>query len=312
LASGRQLLLEQFSAVWAKFDTVACEMILENALSNAFKHGRSQNPDVSFTISAGERCNESQRVPIVFRVANRAHPDRPPLTEDFIQKLADQVPGNTGSGAVPALSDQVGLSHCFAIAKACGFALSLKQDDDLVIFEARVMAEHMEPPNDVSPDRVSRPLPPGLRFRVLDDSAVARRLVTHQLTALASPQSVKAFGATQDEVLLFLLQSVTTADVIIMDEHLQYSGAEFRGSDLMERFVAAGFQGLLCARSANCSETDIRKYVRSGAQCILRKEMSGTEMVETIADAYHRMKDADCLPSEASSRCSSVSETGML
>ena len=108
LASGRQLILEQFSAVWAKFDTVACEMILENALSNAFKHGCPQNPDVSFTISAGERCNESQRFPLVFRVANRTHPERPPITADFIQKLVDQVPENTGSRAVPALSDQVG------------------------------------------------------------------------------------------------------------------------------------------------------------------------------------------------------------
>ena len=170
------------------------------------------------------------------------------------------------------------------------------------------MAGHMEPPADVPPDRVSRPLPPGLRFHVLDDSAVARRLVTHQLTALVFPQSVKAFGATQDEVLLFVLQSVATADVVIMDEHLQYSGTEFRGSDLMEQFVAAGFRGLLCARSANCSETDIRKYLQSGARCILGKEMSGSEMVDSIADAYHRMKDAESPPIAASSRRSTISD----
>ena len=290
LASGRHFVRKQFSRVWAQFDSVACEMILENALSNAFKHGCPQNPSVSFVISEAEAApgNES-RVQVLFRVTNRANPDRPKLTEDYIQRLVNEVPTES-SKHMPVLSDQVGLSHCYSIAKTCGFAVSLKQENDLVTFEARVTAERMETPTSAPSHSLPHPLPRGLCIHLLDDSRVARRLVTHQLTTLAFPGSIKAFGATADEVLQFVPSSLGHADIAIMDEHLEYGAGRYAGSDLLRHFVSRGFQGLLCTRWANVSEADIRKYMESGAHCVLGKDMSASEMVDSIAYAYHQLQ----------------------
>ena len=299
LSSGRRLFRQVFSKMWAKLDTVACEMILENALSNAFKHGCPQDPGVSFRISVDAPRDDSPEVQVVFRVTNRSHPDRPRLTDDYIQSLIRQVPTEF-SRCVPVLSDQVGLSHCFAIAKTCGFALSLTEEDGLVAFETRVIAERMEPPAHhtgpachvtAGPSRsVSRPLPTGLRIHVVDDSGVARRLVTHQLISLAAPRTVTTFGETADEVQEVVESSLNRADIVILDEHLEYRNASYTGTKLMEQLVARGFQGLLCARSANSSEAEVEMYTRSGAKCILHKDMSGPEMVQTIAKAYRQLQ----------------------
>ena len=274
-------------------------MILENALSNAFKHGCPQDPGVSFRISVDAPRDDSPEVQVVFRVTNRPHPDRPRLTDDYIQSLIRQVPTEF-SRCVPVLSDQVGLSHCFAIAKTCGFELSLTEEDGLVAFENRVIAECMEPPahrtgpvcnTTAGPSHsVSRPLPPGLRIHVVDDSAVARRLVTHQLNSLAAPRSVTTFGETEDEVQEIVESSLNGADIVILDQHLVYPKASYTGTGLMEQLVARGFQGLICTRSANSSEAEVEMYTRSGAKCILHKDMSGPEMVRTIAEAYHELQ----------------------
>ena len=56
LAAGRKLLLREFCRVRAAFDTIACEMILENALSNAFKHGCPQDAQVAPLPPFGKFC----------------------------------------------------------------------------------------------------------------------------------------------------------------------------------------------------------------------------------------------------------------
>ena len=129
-------------------------------------------------------------------------------------------------------------------------------------------------------------LPPGLVYHVLDDSAVARRLVVSQLLRFVQPAAVRAFGATPAEVEEFLPASLEVADVVIMDENLEYDGARYLGSDLLEQFKKRGFCGLLCTRSANCSAADREKYLRKGAHCILMKDMTGKEMARSVGDAY--------------------------
>jgi hypothetical protein len=295
LASGRELVKREFSSCWAAFDFIACEMILENALSNAFKHGCPRSPDVSFTISANT-SEGSSPAQLLFVVRNRASAARPQLTDEYIQRLVTRIP-ESGDRRMPSTSDHVGLSHCFMIADACGIALSLKQDGDVVTFTAVVNAEIQGPPKDtpVSSQRAASRLPTGLCFHVLDDSPVARRLVVSHLLKFASPASVKVFGETDLEVQEFVSKSIGVADVVIMDEHLDYSSGNYLGSDLLKQFVNKGFRGLLCTRSANCGPADEEKYRQRGAHCVLMKEMSGLEMVATLARAYHELKASDDL-----------------
>ena len=283
LALGRDLLNKNFVRMWAQFDVVVCGMILENALSNAFKHGCPRNPDVSFTIAVRGESLDPDRVPLEFSVTNRAHPDRPKITDEFIDKLIQGAPD--ADRHLPLLSDRIGLSHCFMVAKSCGFSLSLKQDDDVVAFKLSLIAETM-----TSAPRAERRrwhVPPGLHYHVLDDSAVARRVVTHHLMKHASPGSVQAFGETADDFHNFVQASMADpVDVVIIDQNLEYNTGTYLGTDLLEQFVAERFQGLLCMRSANSSEADVELYIRKGAHCILEKDMLGSEMVEAIARAY--------------------------
>ena len=296
LASGRKLAKKEFSRASAAFDPIASEMILENALSNAFKHGCPDRPDVSFTISTARVAEGSCRVQ--FRVTNRVSPAQPPLTDEYVRRLVTRSPCRTES-RVPVSSDHLGLSHCFMIAKVCGITLSLNQHADVVTFAAEVIAEvraedqalpSAEAANEVVVIEQDGPvLPPGLCFHFLDDSAVARRLVVSQLTRFAAPACVKTFGESHFEVEEFVSASINVADIVITDENLVYASGTYLGSDLLAQFVEQGFRGLLCTRSANCSAEDVDKYHSKGAHCVLMKDMSGREMMESIAHSYRKL-----------------------
>ena len=144
LASGRDLVNKSFVRMWAQFDHVVSSMILENALSNAFKHGYPRNPDVRFTIAVHDESDDPNHVLLELCVTNRAHPDRPKITDEFVDELINATPD--ADRHMPLLSDRIGLSHCFMAAKSCGFELSLTQDDDVVAFNLSLLAEAMPVP----------------------------------------------------------------------------------------------------------------------------------------------------------------------
>ena len=110
-------------------------------------------------------------------------------------------------------------------------------------------------------------------YHVLDDSAVARRLVVSQLLRFAQPGAVRAFGATPAEVEEFLPASLEVADVVIMDLPSPAGlgardtvrggggGAEARNCSQFRNFphFPAVFPRLLCA----CA-----RYVLVGALCL--------------------------------------------
>mmetsp|Transcript_10911 Transcript_10911/g.16838 ORF Transcript_10911/g.16838 Transcript_10911/m.16838 type:complete len:99 (+) Transcript_10911:1052-1348(+) len=76
------------------------------------------------------------------------------------------------------------------------------------------------------------------------------------------------------------------ADVVIVDQNLEYESGGYQGTDLIKQFVERGFQGLMCIRSANSSAADEQQYGEAGAQCVLGKDMSGPEMVDRLAEAH--------------------------
>ena len=94
---------------------------------------------VAFIISHAP-SDAASHARLVFRVTNRAHPDRPALTDAYIRNIVTGVHCDSAR-RMPATSDHAGLSHCYTIAEACDIELSLTQEGDLVTFEARVNAE---------------------------------------------------------------------------------------------------------------------------------------------------------------------------
>ena len=286
LLAGREV-RTAFASVWARFDVIACGLIFENALSNAFKHGHPTNPDVFFTIKQLDEPRVGpEHLRLEFCVTNRANPSRPKITRELVENI---LKGDQVAGDMPASSDRIGLSHCFMVARTCHFDLTLEQtDNDLIIFKVCLTAETMQGSRYCN-QQLERDyqLPRGLRFHVVDDSAVARRLVTHHLLKHAAPAAVKLFGEIPEEVSQFVQDSINSADVVIVDQNLEYDTESFLGTDLIQQLAAKGFQGLMCVRSANSSEEDEQFYLGKGAHCMLGKDMLGSELIAVLAREYH-------------------------
>ena len=118
-------------------DPTLLGLIFDNAVSNAFKHGHPDAPDVQFRIRVLDRRYEAREtVHLSFEVANRANPLRPRVTEDYVAKV---LAGAATTGpATSAMSDQIGLQHSFLAAKAHGMDICLEQIDDYVRFVVQV------------------------------------------------------------------------------------------------------------------------------------------------------------------------------
>ena len=75
-------------------------------------------------------------------------------------------------------------------------------------------------------------------------------------------------------------------DVVIIDQNLEYTTGDYLGTDVLVKLLEEGFEGLLCVRSANCSETDAQFYISKGAHCVLAKDMLGEQMIQELARAH--------------------------
>ena len=117
LAAGRAMRVAlRLRRAAAEIDVTLCALILDNAISNAFKHGHPQAPDVRLTVTdadepAPDALGPDRRprspaareslprpsapapkaeavVPLTFTITNRAHLQRPRLTPHYLQVLA--------------------------------------------------------------------------------------------------------------------------------------------------------------------------------------------------------------------------------
>ena len=117
ITAGRDMRLDVGAAV-VMLDPTLCALILDNAISNAFKHGDPDAPDVAFRASAAAVPGEAGRVRLAFAVTNRAHPARPPLTPEYVDGILRGHPGPAGRAAArSAMSDQIGLQHSYLAAQ---------------------------------------------------------------------------------------------------------------------------------------------------------------------------------------------------
>eukprot|EP00667_Euglena_gracilis_P007068 EG_transcript_7130 len=270
LAAGRAISGSFWNAT-VFVDATLVNLIVENAIANAFKHGRPGDPAVTFSISRQRDLDlPLEYARVVFQVTNAANPATPPLTPEAVGRLFQGRVQLRPDAPTPTLSDGIGLAHCLLAAKAGGIDISLKQRDGLVVFSAAVqckMGSHQlalsDPPGQLQ-DRAML-FPSGLRFYCIDDSACALRLVEFYLNRWCQPATVQCFGAKEEDAMEFVDLAAVNADVVILDQHLVYGRATYHGTDLARRLLAQGFAGLICIRSGDDTEEDQQRYLASGA-----------------------------------------------
>eukprot|EP00667_Euglena_gracilis_P002551 EG_transcript_2551 len=280
-------------------DATLMALILENAISNAFRHGSPENPDVRFDVSefipdaGGMDSSEGQRQGHVqFIVSNAAHPQRPPLTPEDVYKLFHNN-GMPQPESTDQVSFHIGLTHCALAAKSGGIELALRQEGDRVLFVASLATKEVATPvgraasgQPVLPS--SAGFPSGLCFCCIDDSPAAQRLLSHHIQRTFPAVRVHCFGSSAAEIDCFFVTALAEADVVILDQHLEFEDEMTYGTDLVHKLVAAGYGGLVCIRSANDSPDDRANYVASGAHCVLGKDVLGARMMEELAAAHAR------------------------
>eukprot|EP00668_Euglena_longa_P004166 GGOE01004881.1.p1 GENE.GGOE01004881.1~~GGOE01004881.1.p1 ORF type:complete len:517 (-),score=130.95 GGOE01004881.1:671-2221(-) len=267
-------------------DSLLTELVLDNALNSAFRHGHPETPDVHFNIVMDDaHTGEDNQFVVTFEVRNRSHPERPPVTSDLVCQVLNGE--DCYSAGTSALSEHLGLQHMFLAAQACGMALTLEQEEDVVVLHGLMSVEGARPlPSSVEQveDRVA--LPAGLRIFCVDDSAVARRLLHHAFSNHPSRPRVHVFGATVGEVEEFMFLAPQSADIVILDHHLDYGLVHYLGPQLLQLLLQKGYTGVACIRSANVSAENQGEYLQLGAHCAIGKDANPRELVDTIARAY--------------------------
>jgi len=309
LVAGRPVTTDRLDAV-VDFDSTLLTLILENILSNAIKHGHVDNPDITLTIRelVGEEPDQNTRR-LEFAISNSVDEDRPPLDSAAIFEAHSAERSKYAVVRAPILSDGIGLTHTKLAADVGKIAISLSQEGSRVTFRAIVDTEIFSNgaqadlpvpalPNPFTPlpslmpgsdDAAERPLPllpPGLHFCILDDSASSLKLVVHQIRRELPDAVLKTYGAQESDVDLFTAMAVESADVVIVDQHLEYQGQSYLGTTIIRRLRLLGYKGLICVRSADDSPEDQLQYSQSGAHCFLSKT-AGRDLVHRIACAYN-------------------------
>eukprot|EP00668_Euglena_longa_P027935 GGOE01034992.1.p1 GENE.GGOE01034992.1~~GGOE01034992.1.p1 ORF type:complete len:683 (-),score=239.65 GGOE01034992.1:312-2279(-) len=278
-------------------DSLLCEVVLDNAISNAFRHGDMTLGPISLVVSTRHGCEHPLEV--TFTLTNYVPEDHPPVTPEVVKQLA--AGNDVGLANVPALSDHLGLRHMFMAAEAHGMTTSLEQVDNLVMFtaslevdlddgaEAQAVSATTSAP--LVPSSVAS-FPPGLRIICLDDSEIARRVLIHGFATHAPQTICQAYGATVDELVDFQSAALSRANIVVLDQHLDYHHVIIYGTDIAQCLRQAGYGGFICVRSANATDEDELLYLRCGADCTIGKDIPLRDMVRALELAYEKHMQA--------------------
>ena len=164
-----------------QIDPILLGLILDNALSNAFKHGHPENPDVQLSINTRIANGEQEsQVHLEVSVTNRANPSRPVIDDDYIASV--RRPDGSQHGPDP-MSDRIGLDESFLAVEAHGLSMSLTQQGSQVTLGVRGIigtGGALLPGNVVDDNKYAAELavfPADLHISCMDDSEGARLLL---------------------------------------------------------------------------------------------------------------------------------------
>eukprot|EP00667_Euglena_gracilis_P001668 EG_transcript_1668 len=292
LTAGRQLQKVDTHPSVVMMDRVLCSLILDNAISNSFKHGHPDDPAVDF-VTAVNPLPPDVRLPtnasgvaVTFTITNRANPHRPPITPTFLaHMLQGQAPRQEEGRSM--LSSRVGLQHSALAAQAHGIKWQLCQSGDVVTFKA-TMSVKLASKTPVegplrSPSSDCETFLQGLTVLCIDDSAAARRLLAYHLSRHLPSARVLCYGESSTDVGPFMDGIIAGADVAILDEHLDFqNGAMVLGSDLIRQCRASLYSGVMCIRSANVSPAEMARYRAAGADLVIGKDVPVPKMIEQL------------------------------
>ena len=290
-------------------DSTACNIILDNAVTNAMRHGCPGDPQVKLAITVSERIVVQSNVeaslddimdcgcvpdagpkPVTvrFRVTNQADPSRPALSQSWSSQ--DEVQALPTDSSRPTLSDGLGLQHIRMVANSCDMIADLWQEGARVCFELRVdttTADSAVITSNAEPLHVSCPFPPMLTILGLDDSDIARQtLQFHFETEIPSALRVAMYGKDVEEVEQFKQDALENGDILIVDENVDVPGEEQLGSTVVKELMAAGYDGFACIRSGNSEDADIELSLASGAHWHVGKEVRMRDMIGQLRGEY--------------------------
>ena len=266
-------------------DTALCSLVLDNAISNAFRHGTGPASAVHLAVTTTPTGGD--RVRLCFALTNQVSPTKPVLTKDFVARAWNGTHGTHGRQA-PAhspMSNGIGLQQAFSSSKLHDMALHLTQDGTEARFTARVIASVAADPTPPRPADPG-PFPPDLHVCVIDDSDANRQLLQHHLRHRVT-QNVHVFGESVHDVEPFMKRTMAVAHIAVLDQNLEYGPEEnVLGTDLVRQLVAQQFTGLICMRSGNAAAEDVAFYSRCGAHCVFGKDVPLRRMINELKAAY--------------------------
>ena len=305
---GRDVALLECPHQQCELDPMVCNVILDNAVTNAIRHGCPTNPRVTMSVelsdpiynegpAAGRPVRSSTNssagvVPVSsrpmrarFLVTNRANLKKPALTSRWSTQQPKKSPPKASSRST--LSDGLGLNHISMAANACGMVAELWQHDTDIFFELSFDTMATPPgPNDAV-QHLNVVFPPALNILGLDDSGIARESLRMNLEQAIPDAEVAMYGKDLDEVEQFKQDSLEKADILVLDEHVDMPGVELRGSSIVKELTAAGFQGFVCIRSGDSTLADRAWSIGSGAHWHVGKEVPIREMIRQLHVEYH-------------------------
>eukprot|EP00667_Euglena_gracilis_P003747 EG_transcript_3761 len=304
LAQGRQIATRFLDGTFF-LDKTLVSIVLDNAINNAYRHGNPTDPQVRFTMSLcplPDKEDEDEDCFLLgFEVSNRVHEGRPHVSPEFVARiLAGEA--ETTPAASCTLSDNLGLRHMYLAAEAHGMTVGLRQEADVVIFEATVearMCSTLQRADSVDTEDCA--LPSGLVVACLDDSEVARRLLAHSLTRQLPQAVVSVFGEAEADVGAFLATALAGAHIVILDQHLMFGQKTVLGTSVIRDLLSRGYPGCIAIRSADSSPEDEAKYLGCGAHLMLSKDLRPGELVVRLTKGYVRfLRRGHGVPSSSS------------
>eukprot|EP00667_Euglena_gracilis_P001149 EG_transcript_1149 len=311
LVRGRDV-LSSFPNEVVLLDEVLCDILLDNALNNAFRHGNPPDPDVQFFVdlapleepgstpsgrrSAGSgglsrASSHRQHRLLTFCIRNRADPNKPPVTPDLINTVLMGHRVSEEFVYSSALSEHLGLRHMFKVAETHQMDMSLKQEGDTVVLRALLKVQLAKERSvlvqpDIVPELEDIPLPTGLNIWALDDSPIARRLMEYSLPKYFPGSTVSVLGDTPADIQLFIAGASAHADIIILDQHLDYSTESFLGTAVLADLLQQGCRAFVCFRSACVVLGSDVAFRAAGAHCVLGKDLRPDDFFKALMRLY--------------------------
>ena len=269
-------------------DPIACNIVLDNAITNAFRHGCTENQELRLKVEVSNHDSQTSTA-VSFTLINRAKADKPPFNS-WSASDTEAAHASANVDHYESVSTGLGLQHIAMAVSVCDMSAELWQEDAYVHFRL-CMDSEVSCSIDVEHDStasiaVAPHFPPNVHVLCMDDSPIARRALESILPKEIPGSVVEVFGETLADVAKFKRAVAEQCDIAIVDQNLSFPGVEIKGTDLIKEILAAGYGGLACVRSANCTDADQREYLESGAHCAIDKDARWPEMVQLLARAY--------------------------